>query len=74
MKKIGDVYWCDGGFYFESDTSIRYPTEAAMFRKAHALGLSHVVVEHGFYKPKEGFVVNQRIEPIQRCVPKKYRS
>jgi len=66
-------YWNSGGFYFETEPMIRYGTEAAMLRKADAMGFTHVVVRHGYYKTGEGFIV-QDVTPRKQRIPKKYRK
>jgi hypothetical protein len=43
-----------------------------MWRRAHALGFTHVCTKHGYYRKGEGFVVED-IPSIVRKIPKLIR-
>lgn len=73
MIKTTTVYWNQGGYYLEDEPEIRYPSEASMHRRAHALGYTHVCTKHGYYMPSIGFKADEDIGVHTRRIPKQYR-
>jgi hypothetical protein len=68
-KKTVTAYWNQGGFYLEPEPEIRHPTERSMWRRAFALGFSHVCTLHGYYEIGKGFTVKD-IPAREQRIPK----
>lgn len=72
--KIANIYYNQGILMFETMPTVRFTTEASIYRKADELGYTHVCVRHGsFDKNMEKFNVKEGILPDTRIIPKKYR-
>ena len=69
------AYYSEGGFTLECEPEVKHWTEAAMNRRAHALGYTHVKTVHGQYdKATKRFFFHPDIKPDTRRIPKMYRK
>ena len=72
-RQVLVIYWNSGGYYLECEPEVRYRVKAAAFRRASALGFTHVKFWHGWYScVTKNFDIALEIPPT-KIIPKRYR-